>query len=160
MQQTTHRVLSCVLTWVQGHTCVNVGQIISSILMDTRVLVSDTLSIKYHSMDEEISWSQGFKNCIFKLNCLHEIDKWSQMEMGNIEKLNVQIQKNTWGGEWLKQEEPIFYFQNRTISPFWLLDTYASKIAKLAELQAWTSRSCKCLLFLKHRCLVTLIIIK
>ena len=26
----------------------------------------------------------------------------------------------------------------------------------LAELQAWTSRSCKFLLFLKHRCLVTL----
>ena len=30
------------------------------------------------------------------------------------------------------------------------------KAALLAELQAWTSRSCKLLLFLKHRCLVTL----
>ena len=54
-----------------------------------------------------------------------------------------------------------------------LLDTYASKIAiichlktfwpliqlinhLIAELQAWTSRSCKFLLFLKHRCLVIL----
>ncbi len=34
------------------------------------------------------------------------------------------------------------------------------KAALLAELQAWTSRSCKFLLFLKHRCLVNLTVLR